>query len=127
LLLGESPSLASVWKAALIAVSWPTAVFEASSIVWMSFRSVWSALASAEFVELLSEPESPEQSPAPVVVLPVLVELELVPVPVLLELVPVLVELVVGVAKLAEVLAVLVEVFAALAELLVVVVECCET
>src|SRR5262249_54421348 len=55
-LLGERPSLASVWKAARIAVSSPTVVPEASSIVWTSFRRVCRALVNAEFDELLVEP-----------------------------------------------------------------------
>jgi hypothetical protein len=55
-LLGERPSLWSVWKAARMAVNWPTVVLEASSIFWMSLWSVWRALVSAEFEELLVEP-----------------------------------------------------------------------
>jgi hypothetical protein len=131
-LLGESPSLASVWKVALIAVSWLTVVFEASSIVCISLRSGWSALVSGEFDELL--PELSEQSPVPVVLLPVSV----VVLPVLLKLLSVLVELVAELSKLVaglvELLAVVVELFAALvkalatvAKLLEAVVERCET
>jgi hypothetical protein len=62
-LLGVRPSLLSVWKAARIAVSWPTVVPEASSIVWTSLRSVWRAVVSAVL------------EPVVVLVLPVEVEL----------------------------------------------------
>ena len=45
-LLGLRPSLARVWKAAWMAVNWPIVVPEASSMVWMSLRSVWRAVLS---------------------------------------------------------------------------------
>jgi hypothetical protein len=54
-LLGESPSLLSVWKATAIAASCPTVVSEDSSIVWMSERSVSGALDSVELDVLLLE------------------------------------------------------------------------
>jgi hypothetical protein len=31
-------------NATLMAVNWPTVVFDASSIVWMSFWNVWNAV-----------------------------------------------------------------------------------
>ena len=52
-LRGERPSFFSVWKADLIAASSPIVVLEALSIVETSLWSVWSAVDSAEFDELL--------------------------------------------------------------------------
>jgi hypothetical protein len=43
-LLGARPSVSSVRNASLIAVNCRIVVFDASSIVWMSFWSVWIAV-----------------------------------------------------------------------------------
>jgi hypothetical protein len=65
-LLGVSPSLESVLKAARIVASSPIVVPEACSIVRTSLRSVERALESVELDELLELPELLEPLDVPV-------------------------------------------------------------